>query len=354
MLRGHTGAVNVVAFAPDGKTLASASTDGTVKLWPANGALDQDVIAEDDDWVYTVAFSPSNMLASGCYDGTVRLCDAQTLETIEVFESHEYQVSMVDFSPSGQWLASCESVKRVNARWNYAEPGQVILTNVGDHGEQVFVPEVATGIEVAQFSPDGRKIAIGDRDGLLKLWDVDDRRFTLSVATGAGTIQNARFAPDGKTLATVHGQRGPVAKPPVVKLWDLATRGDPLATFEKTTGRGVAFSPDGKVLATGSDDHSIKLWDVGTKRELIKLPGHKAYVMDIRFSPDGQTLATCSMDHTIKLWSFESGQGVATLKGHSGPVSGLAFSHDGTVLASSSADKTVRLWRAPHIKQTNE
>ena len=348
MLRGHTANVSFVAFVPDGETLVSASSDATVKIWPAHGIPDRDVLAEDSDWVDTVAFSPNDMLATGCYDGTVRLCDAQTLETIEVFKAHEHQVSVVDFSPSGQWLASCDCTKRVNDHWNYAAPGQVILTKIGNHWKQVSVPDITTGIEVVRFSPDRRTIAFGDRDGMLTLWDIDDQRSSLSIATDWGRVQNVRFSPDGKTMATAHGQRGPVEKPFIVKLWDVTT-GDPLAVLEKTTGEGVAFSPDGRTLATGSEDHSIKLWDLSTQRELTRLPGHKGYVMDIRFSPDGHTLATCSVDHTIRLWSVESGQNVATLKGHSGPVSGLAFSHDGTALASSSADKTVRLWRAPHL-----
>jgi WD40 repeat protein len=104
----------------------------------------------------------------------------------------------------------------------------------------------------------------------------------------------------------------------------------------------VAFSPDGKTLASGSDDNTIKLWDVATGKEQATLKGHTAWVASVAFSPDGKTLASGG-DTTVRLWDME-GKELATLKGHTKGVNSVAFSPDGKTLASGSQDKTIKLW----------
>lgn len=106
----------------------------------------------------------------------------------------------------------------------------------------------------------------------------------------------------------------------------------------------VAFSPDGKFLASGSDDNTIKLWDIANQQEIRTLKGHSTWVWAVGFSGDGKTLASGSADKTIKLWNLETGQEIGTLKGHSGGVSSITFSPDGKTLASASLDKTIKLW----------
>lgn len=153
-----------------------------------------------------------------------------------------------------------------------------------------------------------------------------------------GCILSLAFSPDGKKLATT-GEAGQI------RLWDAGMK---LILTWKGHVRwilAIAFSPNGQILATGSDDRTVKLWDA-TTGELIKtIHAHASWVWSIAFSPDGQTLATSSDDCTIKLWDVATGQLQQTLKGHTNRVEAIAFDPQGTILASGSNDGSVALWK---------
>lgn len=146
------------------------------------------------------------------------------------------------------------------------------------------------------------------------------------------------ISPDGKTLASGSCDR-------TVKLWDVAT-GQERATLQGHTKsvEAVAFSPDGKIVASGSGDGIVKLWDVATGKERAALQGHTDRVSSVAFSPDSKTLASGSDDSIVTLWNVATAQRRATLQGHTLGITYLAFSSDGKVLASGSWDDTVKLW----------
>ena len=170
------------------------------------------------------------------------------------------------------------------------------------------------------------------------LWRLSHR--FLSILRHNNEVKSVAFSPDGKRLATGSWDR-------TVKLWDAAT-GQELLTLKGNLGwvMSVAFSHDGKRLATGSSDGTVKLWDAATGQQLLTFKGHSNQVNSVAFSLDGKRLATGCNDPTVKLWDAATGRELLTLKGHSAWVTSVAFSPDGKRLATGGDDRTVKLWDA--------
>ncbi len=153
-----------------------------------------------------------------------------------------------------------------------------------------------------------------------------------------GTVSSVSFSPDGKILASGSYDNN-------IKLWNAETAAEILTLKGHDGGlSSLSFSPDGKTLASGSYDSTIKLWNTETAAEILTLKGHEGTVSSVSFSPDGKILASGSYDSTIKLWNAETAAVIRTLKGHDESVEGVSFSPDGKTLASGSDDGTVKLW----------
>ena len=327
----QAGSLYSVAFSPDGKLLASAGDDNTIRLWdPHTRQPIGEPLRGHTGGVFSVVFSPDGkMLASTGDDDTVRLWDTASRQPLGgPLLGHTGAGASVAFSPDGKMLATGAYDDTIRL-WDVA--GRTAL------GEPLEGHEAA--VRSVAFSPDGKLLASGSEDQTVRLWDVSTARPSgRPFQTLPGAVEGVAFSPNGQTLAAAVSE--------VIVVLDVASRqtvGEPL-TGHTAPVHTVAFSPDGKVLASGSDQ-TIRLWDV-VNREAIGEPlkGHLNPVWCVTFSPNGRVLASASSDN-IGLWDVADKQPLPPpLKGHTDTIDSVAFSPDGKWLASGSRDQTVRLW----------
>jgi len=318
-LHGHAGDVHCVVFSPDGRRLATASHDGTAKIWDAaTGQELASFLKGHQEELDAVAFSPDGKtLATAGDDRKVRLWDTASGQERAVLVGHAGDVNTVAFSPDGKMLASGSS-DRIVRLWN-ASTGKESALLAGHKG----------AIEALAFSPDGKLLATASGDHTAMLWDLATRQPRTNLRGHEEVLRSVTFAHDGRTLATGSEDR-------TVMLWDTKS-GQTKATLRGhgEVVRCVEFSADDRTLAVAVKDGSVWIWEVATGRVQNIIRGHTARIWSVSNSPDGKTLATASGDHTVKLWNKDAGQATRIVSELGDVVKSLALAPDGNLLAVS-------------------
>ncbi|KAB8320548.1 hypothetical protein SD81_002870 [Tolypothrix campylonemoides VB511288] len=321
-LSGHKDTVKSLSFSHDSQFIASASDDYTVKVWKRDGTLIKTLVGHQRS-VVSVSFSSDNTIVSASKDGTIKLWQLNgTLITTIPVQMQSNLITTAAISANGEIIAVGSEEGNIEL-WNR---NRTLLKTLSGH--QGWVTSVT-------FSPDGETIAAVD-DGAIKLWELNG---TLVKTEGhTGRINTVRFSPNSKIIASGSSDK-------TIKLWQLD--GTLINTFvgHSDSVASVNFNPDGKAISSVDRDGKIKLWYLDVS-PVTKLNGHKGRITGIRFSPNGKTIVSAGEDSTVKLWRRD-GTLIDIFKGHRtlGNSLSFSFSPDGETIVTSTVKGITQLWK---------
>jgi WD40 repeat protein/predicted Ser/Thr protein kinase len=361
-LTGHRDGVYGLAWFPDGRRLATASFDQTVRVWdPQDGRLLL-TLRSRPEAAHAVAWSPDGRLASAGCDDRVRIWSPGSREPERVLTGHKADVYHVAWSPDGHWVASA------------SEDGTIKVWD-GGSGLEIHTLSGHTGaVYSVAWSPDGCHLASGGADKSVRLWDAATGKVLATLTGHPEAVEMVAWSPDGARLASAQRTGTVTYYGPgpnlvsrcfgAIKVWDTATAKQAVdwqvhhgagseGKYVTTGPEGpFAWSPDGKRLAVWSAfEGTVLLWDVRTGHATALARGHHLTVFALAFSPGGTRVATAGMDRTVRLWNVSTGQEALTLRGHADWVTAVIFSPDGKRLASGCRDGTVRVWDATPLEE---
>jgi WD40 repeat protein len=313
-MRGHTNLVTCVAFSPDGTIIFSGSKDRTLRIWDIDACDARLVLTGHTECVKSLACAPNGQtVVSAANDGTLRVWDVLMGTELRIIEDDEFRLGCVAFSPDGAIIASGSSTETVQ------------LWSATDSTRQHALESHRHCVYSLAFSPDSRSIVSCKKHSL---W---------------AKIDPVAYSPDGKSIAI--GSTGTIR----IRDANASVAAHPILKGDQAAICSVAFSRDGLLIVSGSDDQTVRIWDVITVTERHVMVAEGA-VLSTTFSPDGRTIACGQSNGTVQVWDVASGLQQSSMMGrNSVPVFSVAFSSDSkSVVSSSDLDGILvaRVWDA--------
>ena len=336
-LKGHSGGMSTVVFAPDGdRVISCGAEDGLVKVWDATTGQEIGTLKGHAGSVCGAAVSPDGQrIVSGSKDRTIKIWEVSPGS--ETLMELRRQVRNLALSPDGRRVLSGDAV------WDTSD-GKRICKLAGAMGD----------VYNAAFSPDSRRIATGGRwkvepfkAGEVKLWDASSGQQILALTGPIGLVFGVAFSPNGRRIVSGGREYGPNSKPGEIVVWDALT-GENINELKGHTKEvnSVVFTPSGQRIVSGSRDKTVRVWDAVSGKEIFKLSGHGEGVTCVDVGPKGRRIVSGSRDKAIKVWDAVSGEEMFTLRGHTAAVTSVGFSPDGMRIVSCAWDKTIKIWHA--------
>jgi WD40 repeat protein len=321
VLRGHAGEVWRVAFSPDGGTLSTGSKDGTVRIWSVDGMQSSDVFTRRVEfWNWPVFCKDGELLAVG-ERSLVTVRGVNDGRALAVLANARRPLGFLDGNRELMALGMEGEIQFWNWRAETNRPSRSIAANL-------------TNVRAHAFFASSNLLAVGDRDGSIRLWDLERKTQLASWKAHSSGIICLAISPDGLVLASSSAE-----DEDSVKLWSIpdgklkaTPSGHKLGVF------GVAFSPDGRLLASASVDDTCRLWETATGNQIIALAGHKGGAFHAAFSPDGRTLVVGTGDKKVKLWNVATFRDMGTIEVEPVSVFHVGFVPGQAALATVSFD----------------
>ena len=330
----HEGGAPDVAFSPDGSRLASLGAFDDFAIWETASGLPLFQLQDKGiEFGNSLAFSPDGDLLATAGVTRVIFWDAETGdklftlagESVGTTVGYNLGVGQISFSPDGRRLAAA-NIDGVSKVWDLAAREELLV-----------LPPDGLPAKAIAYSPDGRFLATGGDEGVVTLWDSNEGSQILTKTLG-GIIHSVTFSPDGSSVAAA-------SEDGRAKIWDTAT-GDEVANLSRSSGMyDVVFLADGR-LAMAGQDGVTRVWDPSIGQQTLALAASASTVIGVAGNPDGSLIATSSYDGSVRLWEATPGHEVLTIPAHDGIVWDVDTFPDGRQFASAGVDGTVKIWEA--------